>query len=50
MPGGLYGTFKCPICDLIELNATLSPTNTDALRATLLGVDAHHAAKHKRAG
>ena len=49
MPGGVYGTFQCQVCDLTEVNATLSPTHGDALRATLLGIDSHHATKHKRA-
>jgi hypothetical protein len=47
MPGGVYGTFRCPVCGLTEVNAVLSPTDVDALRATLHAVDAHHATKHR---
>lgn len=46
MPGGVYGTYRCPICDLTEVNATLSPTDGDALRDTLTAIDKHHAEKH----
>jgi hypothetical protein len=47
MPGGVYGTYRCPICDLTEVNGIMSPNDAEALRMTLLGVDEHHAAKHQ---
>ena len=46
MPGGVYGTFKCPLCDLTEVNGILSPTDDEALRMTLMSLDGHHGAKH----
>jgi hypothetical protein len=49
IPGGIYGTYRCPVCDWTEVNPILSPTDSDALRATLMSVDGHHAAKHKPA-
>jgi hypothetical protein len=47
MPSGFYSTFRCPLCDLTEVNASLGATDTDAISSTFLVVDAHHMAKHQ---
>jgi len=46
VPGGIFGKFTCPICDLTVVTSGASPNDTEALRATLIAVDAHHEAKH----
>ena len=44
--GGLYGAFSCPVCGMTEVNAILSATQAEALRQTLVSLDAHHADRH----
>jgi hypothetical protein len=45
--GGLYGTFKCPVCDVTEVNQVVSGTAGEAIKLTLTGVDSHHAVRHR---
>jgi len=46
VPGGIYAKFTCPVCNETIVTGGSDPTDTEALRAILISVDAHHSAKH----